>query len=183
MALNLTRINVPHIYNLCPWDSNFGGGGGSATSHFRVTGHFEKGAPNDSKWSWTIQGQMYPICITSVPEHHISVLFALWPAVFESQAFLRQVQQCKWPLNDLKPCKVKCSPYMSYWFRSQKFQFFSLYVLRFRDTRHFETNALNYDIEHYKVIGTHMYVTIVSQSLKLHSILFYDNQFSSYVSF
>ena len=51
------------------------------------------------KWHWTQQGQMYLICVTSVLESQISILFTLWPAVFELQAILRRVHQMipKWP--------------------------------------------------------------------------------------
>ena len=40
---------------------------------FCDTGHFETNAPNDSKWSWTLQGQMYPIYVlplSSSPKFH-----------------------------------------------------------------------------------------------------------------
>ena len=32
-------------------------------THFWVIGHFETSAPNDPKWPWTLQGQMYPIYV------------------------------------------------------------------------------------------------------------------------
>ncbi len=39
------------------------------------------------------------------------------------------------------------------------------------------------DIEHYKVIGAPMYVLAVSPGAKFHSILLYDQLFSSYKTF
>ncbi len=43
-------------------------------------------------WPWTCkQGQMYPICMPSVSEFQISVLFALQPAIFGLQAILGKV--------------------------------------------------------------------------------------------
>ncbi len=38
-----------------------------------------------------LQGQMYPICVTSVFESQLSFLFTLLPAVFELHAILRQM--------------------------------------------------------------------------------------------
>ncbi len=62
---------------------------------FWVTGQF---SPNDSKWPWTLQGQMYTICVTSVSESQIELNFALRPTVFSLDTILRQVQQMtsKW---------------------------------------------------------------------------------------
>ncbi len=62
---------------------------------FRVTGQF---SPNDSKWPWTLQGQMYTICVTSVSESQIALHFARRPTVFSFDTILRQVHQMtsKW---------------------------------------------------------------------------------------
>ncbi len=64
-------------------------------------------------WPCRVQSQMHPICIASIPEFQISVLFALRPAVFELQTILRK--KCtKWPQNDLQHYKVICTPYIWY---------------------------------------------------------------------
>ncbi len=80
--------------NFCPRISNFTPFR-SRIRRFRDTGHFETSAPNDPKMTLnytrsnvpmyvlrvphfsTLQGQMYPICITTVPGCYISLRFAL----------------------------------------------------------------------------------------------------------
>ncbi len=71
----------------------------SLASRFCVTKHLRQVHRIKAKRPWTIQDQMYPICVSSVPESQIAVLFGLRPAVFEIQAIFRKVHRMttKWP--------------------------------------------------------------------------------------
>ncbi len=81
------------MYNYSPWVSNFTQFH-STTTHFRDTGHFETSAVNDPKMTLNAKRSYVPhICATSIHESQISLHFALWTAVFEIQAILRQVHR------------------------------------------------------------------------------------------
>ncbi len=82
VGLNTTRPNVAHGCYYCPWIPNFSPLC-STTSDFRVTGHLRQGHLMTQKWPWILQGQSYPhMCVTNVPESHISPHFPLWPTCF-----------------------------------------------------------------------------------------------------
>ncbi len=100
---------------------------------------FETSALNNPKMTLNPTRSSVPhICITSIPESQISVLFTLWPAV----AVLRQVRQMT--LNDFEPYKVKSAPYMRYqYLRVPNFTLLRSMASRFWVTGHFEKSALN----------------------------------------
>ena len=79
------------MYNYSPPVSNFTPFR-STTSRFQVTCHFETNALNDPKMTLnTTKSNVPHICVTSIHESHISLHFALQPAVFQLQAIVRQV--------------------------------------------------------------------------------------------
>ena len=99
-------------------------------------------APNNPKWLWILQGQRYPIFITTFHGIQISLSFALWPVLFEIWAILKQVHQMT--SNDLESHRVKGTPYMCYYFpRVPNFTLFCSTTSCFWDTGKFKTNALN----------------------------------------
>ena len=77
------------------------------TSHFSVTGHFEKSAPNDPKWPWTLEHYQlkctpYVLLVSLIPKFHYVLLY--------SQPLRYRVvwDKCtEWPQNNLEPYKVK----------------------------------------------------------------------------
>ena len=55
MAMNTTRLIYPISVTSAPFISFY-------KHYFRVKGHFEKSALDNTKWPWTLQSQRYPIC-------------------------------------------------------------------------------------------------------------------------
>ncbi len=85
MTLNPTRSNVPHIkiyVTIYPQVPNFTSFR-FATSHFQATGHFQTSDPND----YTLQGQRYTTCVTSITKSQISVCFARYKLVDTNSCF------------------------------------------------------------------------------------------------
>ncbi len=107
------------------------------------------------KWPWILQGQMYPICVTSTHESQISLRFALRPAIFEIQAIFETnaPNDTKMTLNHTRSNVHMCvtvSP-------SPKFQSVLLYhqpFLRYKPFWEKCTEWPQNDLEHYKVKDT-----------------------------
>ncbi len=140
MALNPTRSNVPHICYYCPRVPKF-----HSVSLYNHT--FSRYRPFWDKctkwpqWSWTPQGQMYPIYVLLVSmSPQISLSFILWPAIFEIQAILRQCT--KWPQNQSEYYKVKDTMYVLLVSASSKFHSISLYTQTFSRYRTFYSSTL-----------------------------------------
>ncbi len=74
----------------------------STTSRFRVTDHLRKVHQITPKWPWTLQGQRYPINVTSVHESQISLRFVLNQPFSRYRPFWNMCTEC-----DLEPCKIK----------------------------------------------------------------------------
>ena len=73
------------MYPICmlqlPPSPKFNSRFSSTASGFWVTGQFVTSAPNDPKWPWILNGQMYPTRYTCY--NYLRVRnFTLWPAVF-----------------------------------------------------------------------------------------------------
>ncbi len=75
MTLNHTPSNVPHIYVTSNHESKISLRSAlrpdfspfhSAASLLRIICHFETSAPNDPKWHWALQGQLYLIYVSLV---------------------------------------------------------------------------------------------------------------------
>ncbi len=95
----------------------------SKTSCCWVTCHFEKSAPNDhimilNPTRSNVPNTLHVLQVSTRPKFHSVSLYhepflSYWPFW----------EKCtKWPQNDLKPYKVKCTPYMCYKYpRGQNF--------------------------------------------------------------
>ncbi len=72
-------------------------------SHFQFSGHFETSVTDDNKIVFnTKRSNVSHMHMITTPKSKISLLFALWPAVFELESILRQVQmtsKCPWTLK------------------------------------------------------------------------------------
>ncbi len=109
MTRNTTRSKVPHKVKGTPYVWLV-----SIRLKFQSFSHY--GQPFLSyRPFWEKCTQMTLKCIwanvphiTSVPEFHVSLRFALWPAVLELPAIWRLVHRIT--LYDLEPYKVKCTP-------------------------------------------------------------------------
>ncbi len=113
------------MHNYCPRVSNVTPFR-STTSRFWNTGEFETSVPNDPELTMNATRSYVPhICVTSIQESHIPLIFALRPAVFELQAIL--TKSTEWPQKDPKHYKVKCTPYVLLMSLIPKFHSVSLY--------------------------------------------------------
>ena len=120
------------------------------------------------KWHWLQQDQMYPMCITSVPESQISVALVLRSSVFELQAILNNVHRMTG--NNLEPGKVKSTPCTSYYYpwvlilvrfalRPAVFKIQAILRLMHRGPKN--------DLEHYKLkVKCTAYISLVCPILK-----------------
>ncbi len=88
----------PRVPNFSPFPS--------ATSGFRVTGHFETSARNDPKMALNTARSKVPHIVTNVTEHQMSSHFILLQP-FSSYKVVGNQKCTKSPQNDLKHLKVK----------------------------------------------------------------------------
>ena len=156
----------------CPWALTFTPFH-STTRCFQVTVHFETKAPNDPKWSWTLQGHRYPIYVLVVSLHPNCPFIFLYEQPF-FEAILRQSAPNKpkrpWTLHGHK-CPIYVlvvSPISN--------QSVSLYGELFLTNRPFWKKCIKWrqnDIKPYKVKrGPYIYILLMSQWLKFHPIFF-----------
>ena len=118
------------------------------TAAFLVTGHFETSALNNPKMTLNFTSSNIPnACATAYQCHRIPNF-----TPFCSTAILRKVHL--WLQNDLKPDKVKCTPYVLLVFVIPNFHCVLLYDQQFSRYRLFWDKCTEWpqnDLEPYKV--------------------------------
>ena len=124
------------------------------------------------KLHWRLEGQMYPICVTSIPKSQIHPV-SLYDSHFRDAGHFD-----------------KSAPNDATWPSTRKGQIYPICVTSIPESQispmcilRPSTEGPQNDIEHYKVKVTPRYVLLVSLSPKFHSILLYGQPFSSYMPF